>query len=154
MSQSDYIAHKKVAAELSMQNKLKPVLDSDTYIAYKQFQMANSVYNTSRRTHQLIPSGEQTVFSMPMMNVGGCSTFVVCKNTNTRPFRVPMSAVYFLPSYGCACPPVYTKHRKLTTCAKCCYGDSGATKTNGANTHFADCGNRRLKGLYCKCSEL
>ena len=152
MSQSDYIQHLKVATELKLQSKLSPVLTSDNYTAFKQFNIENTVYNTSRRHNQLVPTGTQIVFDMPMPNASRCSTFLLCSNTQNRPNRVPMSTVYFH-SLTCKPLPVYVKHKPLRTCAKCCYAEN-KTNINNFNTDSTDCSNKRKNLLYCKCTSI
>ena len=152
MSQSDYIQHLKVATELKSQSKLSPVLTADDYTAFKQFNIENTVYNTSRRHNQLVPTGTQIVFDMPMPNASRCSTFLLCSNTQKRPNRVPMSTVYFH-SLTCKPLPVYVKQKPLRTCAKCCYAEN-KKNINNFNTDSVDCSNKRKKLLYCKCTSI
>ena len=152
MSQSDYIQHLKVATELKSQSKLSPVLTADDYTAFKQFNIENIVYNTSRRHNQLVPTGTQIVFDMPMPNASRCSTFLLCSNTQKRPNRVPLSTVYFH-SLTCKPSPVYVKHKPLRTCAKCCYA-TNKTNINNFNTDSTDCSNKRKNLLYCKCTSI
>ena len=101
MSHSDYIKFKKTAAKLSIDNrsvlnKEPAVFGAGDYTDFKQFNIENTIIDTSPTYNYIKPSGHQIVFKMDKV-VSSCPTFVTCKQTNTRPNRVPMSSVYFTP---------------------------------------------------------
>jgi hypothetical protein len=101
MSQSDYIKFKRAATKLSIDNKSTgnkeaAVFESGDYIEFKQFNLENTILDSSPTYNYIVPSGRQIVFNMDKV-VSSCPTFITCKNTNTRPNRVPMSASYFTP---------------------------------------------------------
>ena len=153
MSQSDYIQRKKIANELKYQSKFTPVLSTKDYIEFKQFTIANTILNTSSRQNQLVPSDTQIVFNTEFPNAPNCSTFILCSNTQNRPFRVSMSDVYFQSKAEMPLP-VYVKQKPLRTCPKCCYGTTSTTTPNtinDINANRTDCSNYRKRSLYCSC---
>lgn len=102
MSQSDYIKYKKISTKLAIDNKLignkePPVFEAGDYTDFMQYNLENTIINTSPTYQYIVPSGHQIVFKMDKV-VSSCPTFTVCKNTNTRPSRVPMSASYYAPT--------------------------------------------------------
>jgi len=93
MSQSDYIRYKKIGKLLSVDNKstnnkLPPVLDQGDFLNYKKYSLENTINNTKPILNQLTISGELVVFDMTLQHTNSCPTFVMCRNTNTRPNRV------------------------------------------------------------------
>ena len=101
MSQSDYIKFKRAATKLSIDNKSTgnkeaPVFESGDYIEFKQFNLENTILDSSPTYNYIVPAGRQIVFNMDKV-VSSCPAFVVCSQTNTRPNRVPMSTSYFTP---------------------------------------------------------
>ena len=101
MSQSDYIKYKRVSNQLRIDNtttKQKPVFDCQKYLDFKQYALENTIINTNLDLNKLVPSGYQRVFDMDKI-VGNCASFPVCTRTDLRTNRVPMSTVYFTPTY-------------------------------------------------------
>ena len=109
MSQSDYIKYKKVTSVLSidMSKNFLPVLDSQNYSDYKEYVLENTVANSKIVYRRIVPSTVQVVLDMEkkksnVQNMATsttvCPSFLLCKNTNQRPYRVPMSTVYFTPT--------------------------------------------------------
>ena len=93
MSQSDYLKYKRVSTRLRVDNDTTnqpPVFASATLTQNQQYALSNSITNTKPRYNQLVPSGRQPVFNMEK-TVTNCPTFPVCKDTNTRTNRVPMT---------------------------------------------------------------
>jgi len=93
MSQSDYLKYKHVSTRLRVDNnttRQPPVFASNTLTQNQQYALLNSITNTKPRYNQLVLPGRQPVFNMDKV-VGGCPTFPVCKDTNTRTNRVPMT---------------------------------------------------------------
>ena len=93
MSQSDYLKYKHVSTRLRVDNnttRQPPVFASNTLTQNQQYALLNSITNTKPRYNQLVLPGRQPVFNMEKV-VGGCPTFPVCKDTNTRTNRVPMT---------------------------------------------------------------
>ena len=97
MSQSDYIRFKKTATKLALDNSESPVFNVGDYIDFKQFSLENSITNTSPTYNYIVPSNRRVIFKMDKV-VSSCPTFATCKNTNTRPNRIRMSASYFTPT--------------------------------------------------------
>jgi len=114
MSQSDYIRHKRVATELksvlgpniktvknsdgvTVKFQTPPVFDAEDYIEYKEYTLDNTIKNTKVCYSKLNTPGKQEIFDMTL-DVSNCPVFPECKNTNSRPNRVPMSQVYFTPT--------------------------------------------------------
>jgi hypothetical protein len=92
MSQSDYIKRKQVAQTLRADGLNAPisfpaVFSSQELLKYKQYQIVNNDSNTKIDYNLITPTGKKIVFDMER-NVTNCPTFVVCRNTNTRPNRV------------------------------------------------------------------
>jgi len=92
MSQGDYIKRKQVAQTLRADglhtpNRFPPVFSSQDLLKYQQYQIINNDSNTILNYNLLTSPGKIMVFDMER-NVTNCPTFVVCRNTNTRPNRV------------------------------------------------------------------
>ena len=109
MSQSDYIKYKKVTTVLAvdMSNNFLPVLDSQKYSDYKEYVLENTVANSKIVYRRVVPSTTQIVLNMEknksaVQNMGTlttvCPSFLLCKNTNKRTYREPMSSTYFTPT--------------------------------------------------------
>ena len=106
MSQSDYIKYKKIQNELQINNKAvvakktipdrmqnayfnqPPVFDTSDYGNFKEYTLENTISNTKLIMNRVTPSGKQVVLDMDKTVPSNCATFLVCKNTNTRPNRV------------------------------------------------------------------
>lgn len=88
MSQSDYIRHKKLSAELKEISKLSPVLDSQKYTAYKEYSLENTIPSVKNVYYRFIPQGTQFVYEMIRNNAGSCSDMDFCVNTNLRLNRI------------------------------------------------------------------
>jgi len=108
MSQSDYIKYKKITTVLTidMSNNFSPVLDSQNFLDYKEYVLENTVANSKIVYRRIVPSNVQVVLDMEktkskVQNMATsttvCPNFLLCKNTNQRPYRVPLSTVYFKP---------------------------------------------------------
>lgn len=92
MSQGDYIKRKQVAQTLradggNEQNSQPAVFSAHDLLMYKQYQIINDDSNTILNYNLLSMPGKILVFDMER-NVTNCPTFIVCKDTNTRPNRV------------------------------------------------------------------
>ena len=92
MSQGDYLKRKQVAHALRIDggntnNKQPAVFGSHDLLKYKQYQIVNDDSNTKINYNLLTPVNNKIIFDMER-NVAGCPTFVVCKDTQTRPNRV------------------------------------------------------------------
>jgi len=77
-----------------------------------------------------------------------------CQQTNTRPNRVPLKAVYITPRPI----PLYVKQRANTSCSACCYDTSingpNNKKFNFFNTNFTTFANYRMRKMACNCKTL
>jgi len=92
MSQGDYIKRKQVAQTLRADglhtpNRFPAIFSSQDLLDYQQYQIVNNDSNTKINYNLITPTGKKIVFDMER-NVTNCPTFVVCRNTNTRPNRV------------------------------------------------------------------
>jgi len=92
MSQGDYIKRKQVAQTLradglNTPNRFPAVFSSQDLLDYEQYQIVNNDSNTKINYNLITPTGKKIVFDMER-NVANCPTFVVCRNTNTRPNRI------------------------------------------------------------------
>jgi hypothetical protein len=102
MSVSDYIKYKRVGTQLrdvlpNSKGQAPPVFEDQMYIDFKQYTIENQIVDTKLIENSLIPSGSNLVFDM-MKVVSSCPAFPICKNTNLRTNRIPMSQVYFRPT--------------------------------------------------------
>lgn len=145
MSQSDYIEYKRRALVLKNQNKLPAILTSDQYIGFKQFAAENNIVNTSPEYNELIPAGTKVIFDVVLNNTANCSTFIVDKNTQTRPNRV----ITLPPNLNIIQPATYVKFPKVV-CAKCT--DSSTDSDN--NTDLTLNRINRLKNKLCQCASI
>jgi hypothetical protein len=143
MSQSDYIKYKKTAVELKRQSAFSPVLASADYTLYKQFQVENTVVNTAARYNTVNAFGVRSVFDIERADASGCSTFLLCRGTDERPNRVPLSTVYYTPH----CPATFVKERGTNRCAVPCYNKRG--KSGTLNINRGAFANRRLNEILC-----
>jgi len=148
MSQSDYIKHLKLATEIKQQNEFAPVLEDTNYILFKEYSIINSIQNTSKRYGQLATPNIKPVFET-QQSIDNCPSFIVCHNTNQRPYRIPLSSIYFTPFPK----KKYVKQKTNNQCYHCCY-DSSLNKTNDYNTWNNGCSNRRLVKTKCNCKLL
>lgn len=151
MSQSDYIEYKRRALVLKNQTKLPTILTSDQYIGFKQFAAENNIVNTSPEYNELIPAGTKVLFDVVLNNTANCSTFIVDKNTQTRPNRV----ITLPPNLNIIQPATYVKFPKVV-CAKCANTASTdllATDRDN-NTDLTLDRMNRLKNKLCQCTSL
>jgi hypothetical protein len=167
MSQSDYLQRKRIATELQQKNqrKFKNTIDSENYTLYKQYTLENNVVNTSPRFNQTTPPGATIVYNMEVYAPATCPSFVICENTQRRPYHQNIDPISFNPAVSMRLPyvssytgivadyqPKQLKYMKetpapLRKCHGCCYDSS----LNKVNTWTAPCGNRRLKSMTCGC---
>jgi hypothetical protein len=92
MSQSDYLKYKRVARELKT-NKLDPVFTQRDYLSYKEYALENiNTQNTKLTYNKLTPINTQIIMGIEkkIPVIPPCPTFIVCKDTNTRPNRVAL----------------------------------------------------------------
>ena len=87
MSQSDYIAYKRVRRELielrDTPKKVPAVLDTGKYISYKEYSLENTILSNSDRYDKMIPSNVPVVFGM-VKPCASTPTFTLCRGTNQR----------------------------------------------------------------------
>lgn len=86
MSQSDYIKYKKIQQILKDQTKLEKVLKPADYNGFESYQIETTVSNTKNRYSRLLPENRVSVMEMEKRTTS-CPTFVLCRNTQTRPNR-------------------------------------------------------------------
>lgn len=88
MSQSDYLKHKRIANELSIDHSLNhlPVLESQNYTSYRSYALKNDIVNTKTILNRITPSNKQIIFDVEK-TVSGCPDFIDCSNTHLRPNR-------------------------------------------------------------------
>jgi hypothetical protein len=107
-SQSDFIKYKKVNTVLALDasKNFAPVLNSQDYSNYRGFVLENTVPNTKTIYNRITSSSNQVVLDMDkdkssVENMGksitNCPSFLMCTETNTRPYRVALSEPYFTP---------------------------------------------------------
>jgi hypothetical protein len=86
MSQSDLIKHKRIGTILKM-NKLDTIFTNQDYIDFKQYEIANTIENTTTLTTQLVPSGYNLIFGIEK-KVSECTSFIICKDTEERANKI------------------------------------------------------------------
>jgi hypothetical protein len=132
MSQSDYIQYKKTQQVLSNQNKnLSKIIEQNDYTNFQQYTIETTVPNTKLRYSRLIPPSTISVLNMDQ-KTANCPTFLLCKNTQTRPNRVlntgsiityknkPMPITSISPLFNKIKDPTYcTFHPTLYTTRVC-----------------------------------
>lgn len=165
MSQSDYIQRKKIGVQLQTpnQNKFPNSLESNDYTLFKQYSLENTVINSSKRYNQLTPVGSIQVFNIELSNYSKCPPYVLCKNTQTRPYRKAVHPAPFNPYASTGLQYVtgpsnetlhqltYVKQRPIRSCPPCMYGTTRkkCKQTNYANTNFTACSNYRYNQAMC-----
>lgn len=102
MSQSDYIKYKRVSNELFIDNKitnnkLSPVLSSQKYIDFSQYNTITTIPNDTPTFNTVNLLGTQEIFGINRV-VKNCPAFITCKKTNTRPNRTLLSTIYSDPT--------------------------------------------------------
>jgi hypothetical protein len=109
MSQSDYIKYKKITTKLAVDKDTKqsPVINSQDYSDYKEYVLENTIINSKTIYRRITPTTSQVVLGMEknkslVENMGtslsNCPSFLLCKNTNLRKNRGPLSSVYYTPT--------------------------------------------------------
>lgn len=116
MSQSDLIKHKRIGTILKM-NKLDAIFTNQDYIDFKQYEIANTIENTTTLTTQLVPSGYNLIFGIEK-KVEECTSFIVCSGTNERPNRPSIPVGEFDVEYVQRYPKYVRKYVKQPTTAK------------------------------------
>ena len=97
MSQSDYLKYKRISTTLRIDgNDTLPVFESQQYLNYKQYSLENTINNSSILYNRITPANTIVVFDMDKKTTS-CPGFITCRDTQSRPNRVPMSTVYFTP---------------------------------------------------------
>jgi hypothetical protein len=145
MSQGDYIRFKRVSTELridpslnNISKKMIPyeyrtnqynqpiVFNASDYEDYKDYNLETMITNTKPVLNRLTTSGKQNVWNMDKP-VNNCPSFILCRNTNTRPNRTipilnsPASGIsqayaikYLQPYQNPVPPPLNIKQQKNT----------------------------------------
>jgi len=92
MSQSDYIQYKKTQQVLTDQSKFPKVIGTNEYTIFEKYTIETTIPNNKLRYSRLIAPSTISVFNMDRTVTNNSShrypTFILCKNTNTRPNRV------------------------------------------------------------------
>jgi hypothetical protein len=102
MSQSDYIAYKRVRRELielrDNPKKVPVVLDTGKYISYKEYSLENTILSNSDRYDKLIAPTVPIVFGM-QKPCASTPTFTLCRGTNQRGNRPAVAATGTYPYF-------------------------------------------------------
>uniref|UniRef100_A0A6C0B376 Uncharacterized protein n=1 Tax=viral metagenome TaxID=1070528 RepID=A0A6C0B376_9ZZZZ len=109
MSVSDYIKYKRVGTQLrdvlpNSKKQAPAVFDDQMYIDFKQYTIENTILDSKLVENSLIPTGSNLVFNV-LKNVANCPQFPVCKGTDKRTNRVPLTNIY---QYYQQTPPTAT----------------------------------------------
>lgn len=163
MSQSDYLQRKKLGLELKTSNQIKfpNSIQSHDYTLYKQYTLENTIQNTSKLYNQLLQDGRLKIFNMEILP-SNCPSYVICINTETRPYRKDTNPAPMNPYASTGLPYItgpnntteeqlkYIKQLPLRKCPPCYYDSSyNRTHTNNKNTDFTACSNTRLNQTMC-----
>jgi len=133
MAQSDYIQYKKNSIQIKDLSNYPSVLESNTYTDFSMYALENQGTNSKNRFSQLIPVGKRDVLGMEKNISGTCpSTFVMCKNTNTRTNRKANTTSIPAPTFR------FNKNPAVITCV--------FTSKNGFVTRTCPCSK-----TVCKC---
>lgn len=130
MSQSDYIQYKKTQQMLTNQSKLTPILYPTAYTMFEQYAIETTVPNTKLRHSRLIAPNTVSVLEMDK-TLTTCPTFIVCKNTNTRPNRVLNTTSIPMPTY---------RLNKINTPTLCTFNNGYITRTCPCTKKICKCG--------------
>lgn len=87
MSQSDYIRRKRVANQLLEPKKQPSVLNSGSYMDYKEFALENTLASVSTKN----PYESVGIFNLGIKSTSHCPGFILCSGTNARLNRVKRS---------------------------------------------------------------
>jgi hypothetical protein len=89
MSQSDYIRYKKLSNELLHVDKMKPVLNSQDYINFKEYYLESNISNAKITFNHLNIPNYTTIFGMNK-KITHCPTYKyrICKDTHLNDNRV------------------------------------------------------------------
>jgi len=129
MSQSDYIAYKRVRRELielrDTPKKLPAVLEIGKYISYKEYSLENTILSNSDRYDKMIPPNVPVVFGM-VKPCASTPTFTVCRGTDARGNRAAIVAGESYPYFRSPKIGTITKSNRMgwkpiayTTYCKC-----------------------------------
>jgi hypothetical protein len=92
MSQSDYIKYKKTQQVLNEQTKFPKVIGTSDYTNFEKYTIETTVPNIKLRYSRLIAPSTISVLDMDKNFINNSThtypTFILCRNTNTRPNRV------------------------------------------------------------------
>lgn len=137
MSQGDYLKRKQVAQVLRADGLSSPthfpaVFSSHDLLKYKQYQIVNDDSNTKLNYNLITPPNKKIVFDMER-DVTGCPTFIVCKDTQTRPNRA------LRPEADC-----HVKIRPLT------WQDIKNRPNSKRNCH-CELKNKHINRSFCDC---
>jgi hypothetical protein len=99
MSISDYLKYKRVTVSMKELNKYSPVLSNTNYTDFKEFAIEKqTAYINNTKGYASPVNNNGTIFGMSLKTTN-CSTFPLCKQTNLRANRVPISEAYSIPKY-------------------------------------------------------
>jgi len=155
MSVSDYIKYKRVGTQLrdvlpNSKKQAPAVFDDQMYIDFKQYTVENTIFDSKLIENSLIPAGSNLVFNT-LKNVANCPQFPLCKETDKRTNRVPLSKVYYYQQPS----PTYWKqkqtngqvyHNQRPFGQKFHTNNSGCTCTN--KTICACIANKKLSNSF------
>jgi hypothetical protein len=93
MSQSDYITYKRRQHQLNeyrnTPTKLPAVLDSGSYVSFKEYSLENTILSSNTNYDKLLPTNVPLVFGMLKTCASTAPNFELCSGTNLRGNRVP-----------------------------------------------------------------
>jgi hypothetical protein len=130
MSQSDYIQYKKTQQILKDQTKMPKILGPNEYTMFAQYTTETTIPNTKLRYSRLIPSSTKTILDM-YKTTTNCPTFVLCKNTNTRPNRVLNTTSIAKPTF---------KLNKIENPTVCTFTKTNVTRVCSCSKTICKCG--------------
>ena len=137
MSQSDYIQYKRTQAMLKEQTKLPKVLEQRVFTDAEQYQIETTIPNTKLRYSRLLPPNTQSVFGMER-KMSSCPSFILCKDTDTRPNRVLNTESLPAPTF---------RLNKNYQPSRCFYRiNEWVTRSCVCDAHVCKCGTRICEG--------
>ena len=130
MSQSDYIQYKKTQQVLFNQIKLPKILEPNHYTSFEQYTIETTVPNTKLRHSRLIPPSTVSILDMDR-KITNCPTFIMCKNTQTRPNRILNTMSKPTPTY---------RVNKINDPIRCTFAYTNKTRVCSCNKKICKCG--------------
>jgi hypothetical protein len=130
MSISDYLKYKRVTNELKQIAKYPPVLSAADYTDFKEFAIEKQLaYVNNTQGYNSPVNNNGSIFGMSL-KTSGCATFPLCRQTQTRQNRIPMSSIYVDPTPIPLYQKVYPSPRYAANCDPTTWTDFNSVDVN------------------------